>query len=277
MNNSNHPKSLCVCCVWLCRTTSFGRWDVYRLPFTIGVKCLYVVQSDSSLLFHIILFYLFFLHFIFKTNWLLLFGVYQFSFYLFLAYIPLQTIFFLTFFICSVGYFFVYFSVAYVDCRDALIIILNVCFSLCLFFCCGLARRCSIFLNMGNKHWTTEKIPIRLWQQASPYLAGMPQLSSPYSHYVSASPMLQVVSPAEAAVNSQLGVVAAAQAGGAGVGGYGAPANKLQRSDRIEVSFTFRFFSAILFFSLSLLVLCTKWRVWYYRTKTKKFHCQLVE
>lgn len=48
--------------------------------------------------------------------------------------------------------------------------------------------------------------------------------------------MLQVVSPAEAAVNSQLGVVAAAQAGGAGVGGYhGAPANKLQRSDRIEV------------------------------------------
>lgn len=65
----------------------------------------------------------------------------------------------------------------------------------------------------------------------------MPQLSSPYSHYVSASPMLQVVSPAEAAVNSQLGVVAAAQAGGAGVGGYGAPANKLQRSDRIEVSF----------------------------------------
>jgi hypothetical protein len=72
--------------------------------------------------------------------------------------------------------------------------------------------------------------------QASPYL-GMPQLSSPYSHYtMSASPMLQVVSPAEAAVNSQLGVVAAAQAGGAGVGGYhGAPANKLQRSDRIEV------------------------------------------
>ena len=76
-------------------------------------------------------------------------------------------------------------------------------------------------------------------EQASPYLAGMPQLSSPYSHYVSASPMLQVVSPAEAAVNSQLGVVAAAQAGGAGVGGYGAPANKLQRSDRIEVSFCF--------------------------------------
>ena len=70
--------------------------------------------------------------------------------------------------------------------------------------------------------------------QASPYL-GMPQLSSPYSHYtMSASPMLQVVSPAEAAVNSQLGVVAAAQAGGAG-GYHGAPANKLQRSDRIEV------------------------------------------
>lgn len=43
--------------------------------------------------------------------------------------------------------------------------------------------------------------------------------------------MLQVVSPADAAVNSQL---VAAQAGGAG--GYGAPANKLQRSDRIEVS-----------------------------------------
>ena len=52
MNNSNYPKSLCVCCVWLCRTTSFGRWDVYRLPFTIGVKCLYVVQSNSSLLFY---------------------------------------------------------------------------------------------------------------------------------------------------------------------------------------------------------------------------------
>ena len=70
--------------------------------------------------------------------------------------------------------------------------------------------------------------------QASPYL-GMPQLSSPYSHYtMSASPMLQVVSPAEAAVNSQLGVVAAAQAGGAG-GYHGAPASKLQRSDRIEV------------------------------------------
>ncbi|KAK4018375.1 hypothetical protein OUZ56_000436 [Daphnia magna] len=69
---------------------------------------------------------------------------------------------------------------------------------------------------------------------ASPYL-GMPQLSSPYSHYtMSASPMLQVVSPAEAAVNSQLGVVAAAQAGGAG-GYHGAPANKLQRSDRIEL------------------------------------------
>jgi len=68
---------------------------------------------------------------------------------------------------------------------------------------------------------------------ASPYLAaGMPQLSSPYSHYVSASPMLQVVSPADVA-NSQLGVVAA-QAGGAAVAGYGAPANKLQRSDRIE-------------------------------------------
>lgn len=66
---------------------------------------------------------------------------------------------------------------------------------------------------------------------ASPYLAaGMPQLSSPYSHYVSASPMLQVVSPAD--VNSQLSVVA--QAGGAAVAGYGAPASKLQRSDRIE-------------------------------------------
>lgn len=65
--------------------------------------------------------------------------------------------------------------------------------------------------------------------QASPYLTGMPQLSSPYSHYVSASPMLQVVSP-DAAVNSQL---VAAQ----GAGGYGAPANKLQRSDRIEVGF----------------------------------------
>ena len=69
----------------------------------------------------------------------------------------------------------------------------------------------------------------------------MPQLSSPYSHYVSASPMLQVVSP-DAAVNSQLGVVAAQ----AGAGGYGAPASKLQRSDRIEVgpvSFSFLFFS----------------------------------
>ena len=74
------------------------------------------------------------------------------------------------------------------------------------------------------------------WRQASPYLAGVPQLNAPYSPYMSASPMLQVVSPADAAVNSQLGVVAAAQAGGAGVGGYGAPANKLQRSDRIEVS-----------------------------------------
>ena len=75
---------------------------------------------------------------------------------------------------------------------------------------------------------------IETMAQASPYL-GMPQLSSPYSHYtMSASPMLQVVSPAEAAVNSQLGVVAAAQAGGAG-GYHGAPANKLQRSDRIEV------------------------------------------
>ena len=74
--------------------------------------------------------------------------------------------------------------------------------------------------------------------KASPYLAaGMPQLSSPYSHYVSASPMLQVVSPADVA-NSQLGVVAA-QAGGAAVAGYGAPANKLQRSDRIEVSLQF--------------------------------------
>lgn len=60
--------------------------------------------------------------------------------------------------------------------------------------------------------------------QASPYLAGMPQLSAGgYSHY---SPMLQVVTP-EAAVSSQLGVVP----NGAG---YGAPANKLQRSDRIE-------------------------------------------
>lgn len=57
----------------------------------------------------------------------------------------------------------------------------------------------------------------------------MPQLSSPYSHYVSASPMLQVVTPDAAAVNSQL---VAAQAG---AGGYGAPASKLQRSDRIEV------------------------------------------
>ena len=72
--------------------------------------------------------------------------------------------------------------------------------------------------------------------KASPYLAaGMPQLSSPYSHYVSASPMLQVVSPAD--VNSQLSVVA--QAGGAAVAGYGAPASKLQRSDRIEVSLSF--------------------------------------
>lgn len=63
----------------------------------------------------------------------------------------------------------------------------------------------------------------------------MPQLSSPYSHYVSASPMLQVVSQAD--VNSQLSVVA--QAGGAAVAGYGAPASKLQRSDRIEVSLSF--------------------------------------
>lgn len=60
--------------------------------------------------------------------------------------------------------------------------------------------------------------------QASPYLAGMPQLSAGgYSHY---SPMLQVVTP-EAAVSSQLGVVPTGA-------GYGAPANKLQRSDRIE-------------------------------------------
>ena len=59
-------------------------------------------------------------------------------------------------------------------------------------------------------------------------MAGMPQLSGAYSHYVSASPMLQVLSP-EASVNTQLGVV---QAGA----GYGAPANKLQRSDRIEVT-----------------------------------------
>ena len=56
-------------------------------------------------------------------------------------------------------------------------------------------------------------------------MAGIPQLSAGgYSHY---SPMLQVVSP-EAAVSSQLGVVPTGA-------GYGAPANKLQRSDRIEV------------------------------------------
>ena len=66
--------------------------------------------------------------------------------------------------------------------------------------------------------------------KASPYLTGMPQLGGAYSHYVSASPMLQVISP-EAAVTSQLSVVPAA--------GYGAPATKLQRSDRIEVGPTF--------------------------------------
>lgn len=71
-------------------------------------------------------------------------------------------------------------------------------------------------------------------QQASPYLTGVPQLNAQYSHYMSASPMLQVVSPGDGGVNSQL----VAQAGGAGVAGYGAPANKLQRSDRIEVSGT---------------------------------------
>ena len=57
----------------------------------------------------------------------------------------------------------------------------------------------------------------------------MPQLSgAAYSHYVSASPMLQVVSPEAAVTASQLSVVPTAS--------YGAPATKLQRSDRIEVS-----------------------------------------
>ena len=58
--------------------------------------------------------------------------------------------------------------------------------------------------------------------------------------------MLQVVSPADVA-NSQLGVVAA-QAGGAAVAGYGAPANKLQRSDRIEVSLLFSLVPSSFFF-----------------------------
>lgn len=57
--------------------------------------------------------------------------------------------------------------------------------------------------------------------------------------------MLQVVSPADVA-NSQLGVVAA-QAGGAAVAGYGAPANKLQRSDRIEVSLEFSTIPSVFF------------------------------
>jgi len=60
--------------------------------------------------------------------------------------------------------------------------------------------------------------------------------------------MLQVVSPADVA-NSQLGVVAA-QAGGAAVAGYGAPANKLQRSDRIEVSFQFSLIPSSVFVSV---------------------------
>ncbi len=56
----------------------------------------------------------------------------------------------------------------------------------------------------------------------------MPQLSgAAYSHYVSASPMLQVVSPEAAVTASQLSVLPTQ--------GYGAPATKLQRSDRIEV------------------------------------------
>lgn len=98
-----------------------------------------------------------------------------------------------------------------------------------------LALKNALMLQMGMAPAGQSVLPGQIPTIASPYL-GMPQLSSPYSHYtMSASPMLQVVSPAEAAVNSQLGVVAAAQAGGAGVGGYhGAPANKLQRSDRIE-------------------------------------------
>lgn len=57
--------------------------------------------------------------------------------------------------------------------------------------------------------------------------------------------MLQVVSPADPAVNSQLGVVAQA-----GPGGYGAPANKLQRSDRIEVSTSQPFFFPNLYYIL---------------------------
>jgi len=80
------------------------------------------------------------------------------------------------------------------------------------------------------EYWPAKCIPSSVQQHnwcemsASPYLTGMPQLSGAYS-YVNASPMLQVVSP-DSGVTSQLSVVPAA--------GYGAPASKLQRSDRIE-------------------------------------------
>jgi len=87
--------------------------------------------------------------------------------------------------------------------------------------------------TMDYEYWPAKCIPStghHQWcemSQASPYLTGMPQLSgAAYSHYVSASPMLQVVSPEAAVTASQLSVVPTAS--------YGAPATKLQRSDRIE-------------------------------------------
>lgn len=90
-----------------------------------------------------------------------------------------------------------------------------------------LALKNALMLQMGmgpGQSVMPGQIPT---MQASPYLTGMPQLSgAAYSHYVSASPMLQVVSPEAAVTASQLSVVPTAS--------YGAPATKLQRSDRIE-------------------------------------------